>query len=225
MTLNCAIIRVAPIPYLMPCCVTQLHSNPSKNMIVHLLSVPSLTHCHPWLLSIYLASVLGLAPHQSMFSSPIALANLKLTLALATVVTNNTSTTIQAAVDPSTTSQSDESFIHLGSNRRELSNLKLHDPTLKDIHKYLSAGRSNKSALRHLSSREQTRIQNLARHCVILDGLVMYSDDFLDDPCHFRIFVPDNKDLKTKLLPAYHDSPIGMHRGRETYHSLAQDFY
>ena len=53
----------------------------------------------------------------------------------------------------------------------------------------------------------------------------MYSDDFLDDPCHFRIFVPDNKDLKTKLLPAYHDSPIGMHRGRETYHSLAQDFY
>ena len=151
----------------------------------------------PMAVSIYLASLLGLAPYQSMFSSPIALANLKLTLALATADTNNTSlTTVQAAVDPSTTSQSDELFIHLGSNRRELSNLQLQYPTLKDIHKYLSAG-SNKSALRHLSSREQTRIQNLARHYVIWDGLVMYSDEFLDDPGHFRIFVPDNKDLKT----------------------------
>ena len=180
----------------------------------------------PMAVSIYLATVLGLVPCQPMFSSPTAPANLKLIVALATADTNNTSfSTMQAAVDPSTTSQSNEPFIHLGSNRQELSNLQLQDPTLKDIHKYLSAG-SNKSALRHLSSREQTRIQNLARHCVILDGLVMYSDEFLDDPGHFRIFVPDNKDLKTKLLRAYHDLPVGMHRGRDaTYHALAQDFY
>ena len=52
----------------------------------------------------------------------------------------------------------------------------------------------------------------------------MYSDEFLDDSGHFRIFAPDSKDLKTKLLRAYHDSPIGMHRGREaTYDALAQD--
>ena len=176
--------------------------------------------------SIYLASVLGLVPYQPMLLSPIASANLKLTLAQETADTNNTSpTTEQAAVDHSTPSQSTEPFIHLGSNRRELSNLQLQDPTLKEIQKYLSDG-NNKSALRHLSSRKQTRIQNLARHCVILDGLVMYSDEFLDDPGHFRIFVPDNKSLRTKLLRAYHDSPIGMHRGRDaTYHALAQDFY
>ena len=54
----------------------------------------------------------------------------------------------------------------------------------------------------------------------------MYSDTFLDDPGHFRILVPDNKDLKTKLLRAYHDSPVGMHRGQgATYHALSQDFY
>ena len=164
----------------------------------------------PMAMSIYLATVLGLAPYQPMFLSPTAPANLKLTVALATADTNNTSfSTMQAAVDPSTTSQSNEPFIHLGSNRQELSNLQLQDPTLKDIHKYLSAG-SNKSALRHLSSREQTRIQNLASHYVILDGLVMYSDEFRDDPGHFRIFFPYNKDLKTKLLRAYYDSPIGM---------------
>ena len=42
----------------------------------------------------------------------------------------------------------------------------------------------------------------------------MYSDEFHDDPGHLRIFVPDNKDVKYKLLRAYHDSPLGMHRGR-----------
>ena len=51
--------------------------------------------------SIYLASVLGLAPYRPMVSSPIALASLKLTLAPTTADTNNTSlTTMQAAVDP-----------------------------------------------------------------------------------------------------------------------------
>ena len=54
----------------------------------------------------------------------------------------------------------------------------------------------------------------------------MYSDEFLDDPGHYRIFVPDDNTLKSKLLRAYHDSPLGMHRGREaTYHALASDFY
>jgi len=176
----------------------------------------------PMAVSINLASVLGLVPYQAMLLSPIASANLKLTLALATADTNNTSlTTEQAALDPSTPSQSTEPFIHLGSNRRELSNLQLQDPTLKEIHKYLSDG-NNKSALRNLSSCEQTRIQTLERHCVILDGPVMYSDEFLDDPGHFRIFVPDNKYLQTKLLRAYHDSSIGMHRGRDAaHHALA----
>ncbi|KAL9984580.1 hypothetical protein ACROYT_G006890 [Oculina patagonica] len=177
----------------------------------------------PLAVSVYLASALGLAPYQHVTLSPTILANLKLALTLATADTNNTSPTTMAGT--STSSQSDEPFVHLGSNRQELGNLQLQDPTLKDIHKYLSAD-SNKSALRHLSARDQTRILNLARHCVILDGLVMYSDEFLDDPGHFRIFVPNNKDLKTKLLRAYHDSPIGMHRGRDaTYHALAQDFY
>ena len=54
----------------------------------------------------------------------------------------------------------------------------------------------------------------------------MYSDEFLDDPGHLRIFVPDNKDLKSRLLHADHDSPLGMHRRRDnTYNDLARDFY
>ncbi|KAJ7391449.1 hypothetical protein OS493_018496 [Desmophyllum pertusum] len=52
----------------------------------------------------------------------------------------------------STTSQSDTSFTHLGSNKQDFINLQ--DPTLKVIHKYLSVG-SNKPALCDLSSRSQ----------------------------------------------------------------------
>ena len=58
------------------------------------------------------------------------LANLQLALTLATADTNNPTHTTM--VDPSTTSQSDEPFVHLASNRQELSNLQLQDPTLED---------------------------------------------------------------------------------------------
>ena len=54
----------------------------------------------------------------------------------------------------------------------------------------------------------------------------MYSEEFLDNPGHYRIFVPNNKDIKSNLLLAYHDSPPGMHRGRDaTYHALTRDVY
>ena len=49
----------------------------------------------------------------------------------------------------------------------------------------------------------------------------MYSDEFPDDPGDLRIFVPHSKDLKSQLLRSYHDSPVGMHKGRDnTYHAL-----
>ena len=103
--------------------------------------------------------------------------------------------------------------------------LQLQDSTLKLSHKYLSAG-SKKSVLHGLSSREQTCIQNLARRCLILEGIVMYSDEFPDDPGDLRIFVPHSKDLKSQLLRSYHDSPVGMHKGRDnTYHALVRDFH
>lgn len=85
---------------------------------------------------------------------------------------------------------------------------------------------SNTAILKDLSSRQKALTQNLARKCDVVEGLIMYLDEFHDDPAHLRIFVPDNKDVKYKLLRAYHDSPLGMHRGRDTtYNTLARDFY
>ena len=54
----------------------------------------------------------------------------------------------------------------------------------------------------------------------------MYSDVLMDDPNHLHIFVPSNIELQRHLLHAYHDSSIGMHRGRDgTYNSLSHGFF
>ena len=65
----------------------------------------------PMAVPIYLASALGLAPHQSMFSSPIALANFKLTLALTTLLQQ-----CKLQLIPQPVNQMNH-FFHLRSNR------------------------------------------------------------------------------------------------------------
>ena len=173
--------------------------------------------------SAYLVTALGLAPYYFVPLTPTISSSLTTVLDL-TMADTSTSPPTKAEHLP-TTSHTEEPLTLLGSNRQDFITLQLQDPTLKLIHKYLSAG-SKKSSLHDLSFCEQTRIQNLARKCLILEGLVMYSDEFLDDPGHLCIFVPDNKDLKSRLLCACHDSPLGMHGGRDnTYHALTRDFY
>jgi len=173
--------------------------------------------------SAYLVAVSLLCPYQLTPIPPTTSAKFMLAVTRATADPSNSSSSED--IRPSTPSLSDEPFTYLCSHRHDFINLQIQDPTLKVISKYQSAG-SQKSAVRNLPSREQSRIQNMARRCVLLEGLIMYSDKFLGDPGHFRIFVPDNKDVKSKLLQAYHDSPLGMHQGRNaTYHALARDFY
>ncbi len=55
------------------------------------------------------------------------------------------------------------------------------------------------------------------------DGLLRYRANDDDD---YRIVVPNDEDLRLRILFEYHDSPVGGHRGREkTYASLSRDFY
>ena len=78
----------------------------------------------------------------------------------------------------------------------------------------------------HLAKSDQTWVKSTAPRCKIIDDLILYSDVLMDDPSHLRIFVPSDIELQRHLLQAYHDSPIGMHRGRDaTYNSLSHDFY
>ena len=39
--------------------------------------------------------------------------------------------------------------------------------------------------------------------------IALLLDEFHDDPGHLRIFVPNSKELKFRIMRAYHDSPSG----------------
>ena len=58
---------------------------------------------------------------------------------------------------------------------------------------------------------------------VLRDGLLYYRTDDGDD---WRVVVPNDDDLKNRIMFEYHDVPTSGHLGREkTYVSLARDFY
>ena len=65
-------------------------------------------------------------------------------------------------------------------------------------------------------------VKQMAMRSAVIDNLLMYRDEFMEDPNHYRIMVPNDIQLQPRLLKEYHDSPVGMHRGREaTYGSLS----
>ena len=69
-------------------------------------------------------------------------------------------------------------------------------------------------------------VVSIAKRAKLIDGILYYADEFMPDSHHFRIYVPSDTSLQRHLLYAYHNSPIGMHRGRDaTYNSLSHDFY
>lgn len=68
--------------------------------------------------------------------------------------------------------------------------------------------------------------QHFSKRAEVIDGVLIYRDELMDDPNHYRYVVPDDTEFPQHLLRAYHDPPVAMHRGREaTYQSLAKDFY
>ena len=82
------------------------------------------------------------------------------------------------------------------------------------------------SALKNIPKEHLQWVIQMAQRSSIIDGLLMYRDEFMEDPGHYRIMVPNDIQLQCHLLRVYHDSPLGMHRGREaTYGSLSHDFY
>ena len=96
----------------------------------------------------------------------------------------------------------------------------------RSLYQYVASNFDN-NVLKDLSKKERNWVINTAPRCTVVDGLLMYSDEFMNNPSHLRIFVPSDTQLQQRLLQAYHhDSPMSMHRGRDaTYLSLSQDFY
>ena len=99
------------------------------------------------------------------------------------------------------------------------------DKCLGPLYQFLFS-QGDSSVLHGLDKQVQTWVKANASNCKIVDDLIMYSDKLMTDPHHYRIFIPSDPDLQCHLLTAYHDSPIGMHRGRDaTYSTLSQDSY
>ncbi|OWY91369.1 hypothetical protein PHMEG_00040078, partial [Phytophthora megakarya] len=84
--------------------------------------------------------------------------------------------------------------------------------------------------LTHLRSPSDASLKALSRSTrshierYHLDGsLLTYAIDRFDAP---RVVVPNDKDLRARIIHEYHDTPVGGHLGREkTFSAVSRDFY
>ena len=113
----------------------------------------------------------------------------------------------------------------LNVSRVSLAKHQCADKWLGPLYLYLFS-QEDPLALCGLEKQVQAWVKATSPHCKIVDDLIVYVDNLMTDPHHYRIFIPSDPDLQRHLLIAYHDSPIGMRRGRDaTYNTLSQDFY
>ena len=66
----------------------------------------------------------------------------------------------------------------------------------------------------------------MAKRSAVMDSLLMYGDEFTEDPKNYRIMLPNDIQLQRHLFRVHHNLPVGMHRGHEAkYGTLSYDFY
>ena len=113
----------------------------------------------------------------------------------------------------------------LNISRASLAKHQRADKWLGPLYQFLFS-RELPLALRGPEKQAQAWVKATAAHCKIVDDLIVYLDNLTTDPHHYPIFISSDADLQRHLLIAYHDSTIGMHRGRNvTYNTMSQDFY
>ena len=67
-------------------------------------------------------------------------------------------------------------------------------------------------------------VKQIAKRSAI--AFLSIEDELMADPHHYGIMISHDIQLQRHLLKVYHDSPVGIHRGREaTYGALSHDFY
>ena len=113
----------------------------------------------------------------------------------------------------------------LNFDRAQFAQKQRKDPWLGPLVKFLISGNAPE-AISDLHPKLKRWVFAVAKRTKLIDGVLFYSDEFMSDPDHMRIFVPNDTDFQRHLLHAYHDSPLGMHRGRDaTYNAISRDFY
>ena len=76
------------------------------------------------------------------------------------------------------------------------------------------------SAIKNIPKEHLQWVKQMAKRSAVVDSLLMYQDEFMEDPNHYRVMVPNDIQLRRHLLKVYHDSPVGMHRGREATYGM-----
>ena len=113
----------------------------------------------------------------------------------------------------------------LNFDRVQFAQKQRKDPWLAPLAQFILSGNSEKS-ISSFSQKVRKWVFSIAKRAKLIDGLLFYSDEFMQNPDHLRLFVPSDVDLQRHILHSYHDSPLGMHRGRDaTYNAVSRDFY
>ena len=82
----------------------------------------------------------------------------------------------------------------------------------------------NIDTLKQLPKQQKLCVINIAKRCKIIDGLLMYSDEFMIKQDNYHVFVSNDLDLQRKLSSAYHNSTLDMHCGWDaTYTAISRE--
>ena len=118
-----------------------------------------------------------------------------------------------------------ENLESLNRNRSSFAKRQLQDYWCSLLIK-LYTSNQDISAIKNIPKEHLQWVKQMAKRSAVVDSLLMYRDEFMEEPNHYRIMVPNDIQLQRHLLKVYHDSPVSMHRGLEaTYGSLSHDFY
>ena len=133
---------------------------------------------------------------------------------------------VQSHPDVTPEWSSDLDTLHpLNISRTNFAQKQCQETWLGPLFQYLIE-EENVSVLTNLLKNVSSWVRTTASNCKIIDGILMYRDKLMENPDHYRIFVPSDPHLQHHFLHAYKDSLMGMHRGHDaTYNALSGDFY
>ena len=61
------------------------------------------------------------------------------------------------------------------------------------------------SSIKNIPKEHLQWVKQMAKRSAVIDSLLMYRDEFMEDPDHYRIMVPNDIQLQRHLLRVYHD--------------------
>ena len=102
-----------------------------------------------------------------------------------------------------------ENLESLNRNRSSFAKKLLQDYRCNLLIKFHSSNQGI-SPIKNSQKEHLKWFQRMAKRSAVIDGLLTYRDELIEDPNHYRIMVPNDIQLQRHLSRAYHDSPIGM---------------